>query len=881
MQRFLNLLSSFFVVLAMLIPASHLSTGAAAAESAQVEILNNKSQLRAFLVFRTPVVLESSGKLRPAISPVGKNPGPLPDYQSPLPPTAWITTDFDDIAWDRQLAPVEMDKGQATGGRHTARHTATVNSIICLRVKFRVTDPGKVKNLKLALKYVGGALIYLNGKELTRKDIAKGEIKPESLADKYPDDLYCEPKGRFLQEVKMNPSGFQRRYRTIKDLVIPSEKLRKGTNVLAIELHRAPIGEKAIQAKRVRKGGMSRVPGIWAYVGLNEISLKADSNEGLVQNISRPSEIQVWNVAPFETIDSFSFGDSGEKLSPITIYAAGNSVFSGRVAVSSGSAIKNLGASVSDLKTKDGKESMAASAVRVRLAEPAVSARSWTPVERFGGLLDKLPAEIAVTKVVGRAKKRSRSPRKHRTSGAVASLWFTVRVPKKQKAGLYSGTVTVKADGLKATSVPIIVKVSPWQLPDPKDFRIKNMICMSSESIAKHYKVKIWSDKHFKLLEKSMELMAEVNSREVPVNLGSNFYGTLSNEQTLVRWVKEADGKYSYDFTIFDKYLDLVAKKFGKPLPLRMNCWGELGKDGKNRNVKYVTLLDKATGKLSTLVQPTVGTEESYKFWKPVVDKALEKLKARGWLDVSNFGHNSYCYPVKPQVLSIAKRLWPEGTWAYTAHNGVRGKSWKGSKGERMPVMYSSCVWTEGKLIPRGYRVLLAPHKGLWNNASRCRHWDYSPINILRKQPEELIMRGMNGIADFGADNFPIENPKRKGRYFNLGAGRGTGGGNNASTRALLAPGPDGAVASERYEMFREGLQLAEAILYLEKALLSKKISGELATKVEKHLSARSSIFINYWYKYGFVHINSWSAPGQFSSDAELLELAGEVAEAK
>jgi Glycoside hydrolase 123, catalytic domain/Glycoside hydrolase 123, N-terminal domain len=863
------------------------ATGAEASSASGIEVLNNKGELRAFLVFRTPMVVSTEGKLRVALSPVwnkrrSKGPKPLPDFQSPLPPKNWRDADFDDSAWDRQLAPVEMDRGSATGRSHAARHTATVNSMICLRIKFKVVDPARAGDIQLGLKYVGGALVYLNGKEVARRHLPTGEIKPDTLAEKYPDDLYCEPGGMFLQDVKKNPAGFKRRYREISGLKLPAKLIRKGTNVLALELHRAAVGEKAIKAKRVARGGMYRVPGIWAYVGLRSISLSCASADAVTSCSTRPSGVQVWNVAPFETIDAFSYGDPSEPLKPITVNAAINSVFSGRLAVSSDAAIKNLKVSVTDLKPAKGKGTLPSSAVRIRYAEAAVPARSWTPGERFGGLLDKIPPEIPVTKLGGWHLKRSKSPRKRRSSGAVASLWFTVRVPKTLPAGSYSGTVTVSADGLKATKVPLKVNVSGWQLSDPKDFRIKNMICFSAESVAKHYKVKIWGEEHLKLVGKSLALLAEVNSLEVPVNLGTNFYGGNSNEQTMVRWVKGADGKYTYDFTVFDKYLDLVAKHFGKPRPIRLNCWGETDKKSeKNRCVKYVSLLDKKTGKLERLEQPVFGTEASYKFWKPVIDEALKKLKARGWLDITAFGQNSYCYAPKREVVSVAKKLWPEGRWAYTAHNGRLGGSFKGKAGEVMPAMYSSCVWTEGRLTTRGYRALIKPGRaarGLWNNASRCRHWDWSPLIILRNQPEELIMRGHNGIADFGADNFPIENPKRKGRYYNINAGRGTGGGNNASTRALLAPGPDGAVASERFEMFREGTELAEAVLYLQMAIQDKKISGELAAKVEKFLAVRGETFINYWHKLGWNYMNKWSIAGQFDSDAKLLQLAAEVA---
>ncbi|KKL55214.1 hypothetical protein LCGC14_2257650, partial [marine sediment metagenome] len=597
----------------------------------------------------------AEGRLRVALDPVAKKPKPLPEYQSALPPANWLKADFDDSAWDRQWAPVELHPGGATGRKHAARHTATVNSLICLRAKVGVTDPSKAVDMKLSLEYVGGVVVYLNGREIARGHMPAGEIKPETLAEKYPDDLYREPDGLFLQKVAKNPEGFKRRYRRL-DATVPRKLLRKGTNVLILEIHRAPVNEGAVKAKRIPVGGMYVVPGIWAYAGLQSLRLTSESAAGVIANVARPKGVQVWNVAPFETISAFRYGDPGEALNPITVHAARNSVFSGRLAVSSDKAINGLKVAVSDLKPTDGTGTLPASAVQVRYAAPAVRGKSWAPPHRFDALLGAVPAGIPVIQA-----RPPRGARTTRSTGAVASLWFTVRTPATAEAGQYEGTVTVKAEGLSPTQVPLRVTVHRWTMPAPKDFRQHHLICVSPQSLAKHYKVPLWSKRHFELMGRSLSLLAEVNSREIPINLAIDFYGRLSNLDTLVRWIKRKDGTYGHDFSVFDRYLDLVAKHCGKPLPVRLNCWGEIGRDGKNQSGPDVSLLDPASGEIKSMPQPLYGTQESYQFWKPVIEKALSKLKARGWLDVTALGHNSYCYSPKRPTIDVAKKLWPEG----------------------------------------------------------------------------------------------------------------------------------------------------------------------------------------------------------------------------
>ncbi|MGQ9660902.1 MAG: glycoside hydrolase domain-containing protein [Kiritimatiellia bacterium] len=832
-------------------------------------ILSNESYLRTFFVFMTPLVITSTGEIKPALDPRSKEGKPLPDYQSPLPPANWFDPQFDDTAWDRTRPPVEIAPGGATGHRPDACHTATPNSLICTRGKFEVQAPERAGTLRLTLEYVGGAVVYLNGQEVVRGHLPPGPITPDTLAEKYPDDLYCEPDGMYLADPKKNPAGFERRYRRLTEVRLPSNLLRKGVNVLAVEIHRAPINEPAVAAKRVAwpGDGMYTVPGMWPYAGLRSLSLTTDAEAAAVPNVGRPEGTQVWNVPVFATVTAMDYGDPGDPL-PVKINTARNGVFSGRLVVSSPQPIKGLKVSVDKLKARVSGATLPSSTLKIRYAEPATPEKCWTPPDRFNGLIETIPTEIPVT---------GKGP----NAGAVASLWFTVRTVPTTKAGMYEGVIKVEAEGLPPTRIPLLVTVYDWCMPDPKDFRQHHLIFSSPDAVAKHYGVPLWSDRHFYLMRKTLELLAEVNSREVALNLAIDFYGLGGNEEALVRWVKQPDGSFQYDFSIFDKYLDLVAQCYGKPFPLRLNCWGESNKEGKNTSAGKVSVLDPTTGKVEQMEQPPFGTIESLEFWRPVISEVLKRIEKRGWLDVTGFGHNSYCYSPKPQVIDIAKKLWPDGVWIYTAHNGRLGEVWKGTEpGVAMPVKYSVCIWTEGRLVPRGYRTLLGPRPGLWCNTGRTRHRDWSPLIVIRNLPEEMIQRGHDGVGDFGADLFPVKAPN--GRLYCVGNGRGTGG-PDAAQRAILAPGPDGAVSTERFENFREGTELGEALLYLENALVGKKIQGELEQKVSRYLDRRAEVFIRYWYERRSGQWDAgyrWTPPGLMDLDAQLLELCAEVSSA-
>ena len=106
---------------------------------------------------------------------------------------------------------------------------------------------------------------------------------------------------------------------------------------------------------------------------------------------------------------------------------------------------------------------------------------------------------------------------------------------------------------------------------------------------------------------------------------------------------------------------------------------------------------------------------------------------------------------------------------------------------------------------------------------------------------------GVNGFDRLGADFWPVLINKRGkgaplcGRYPESNWGQLK---INFATAAILAPGKAGAVATGRLEMIREGLQETEARIFIEKALVGKKISGEPAVRLQKMLDVRVQAFL-------------------------------------
>ena len=181
-------------------------------------------------------------------------------------------------------------------------------------------------------------------------------------------------------------------------------------------------------------------------------------------------------------------------------------------------------------------------------------------------------------------------------------------------------------------------------------------------------------------------------------------------------------------------------------------------------------------------------------------------------------------------------------------------------------VRYACTCFSFGTPTVRGYRALLEPQPVLLGNVFRTMWRDYSPLTHQRRVGEDIVMSGLDGITDFGADLFTYRRPN--GELAIPYTEDGPAGPGNTQM-CMLYPGPDGPVATERLEMVREGVELTEALLFIERAIQEKKLSADLQQRAERALEARSHAFIMDWFC-----IRDMPA----EEDGKLLDLAGEVA---
>jgi hypothetical protein len=812
-------------------------------------ILDQYGPWRMFHVLRPPEIAFDDGA-KPVVYPHSF----WLNGETAPPPPGWTMPDFDDSDW--LLGPTGMQSRASFVAR------------ICLRSRFLVSDPASVKSLKLALGYHGGAVVCLNGEEIGRKYLAAGA----SLAEAYPLAAFGTPKGEFFGKPDRPDEEMTRRMALRQrwlEVELPSRLVRKGVNVLAIEIVRSPYHKVVDEKKTLNWTQEFLYSMTWNTCELIAARLTADG-AGVEANIAWPPGVQVWNGTLLRTDFKFDSAAPGETLRPITLTGARNGVFSNKIVAGSARPIRGLQAIPSELRGPGG--TIRASALRVRYgiaggAEYGVyqstygrgptAPRQPAMAEALSILLDAPPEEyrVAMSKNYGAAGDL-------RPVGAVVPVWLTVRVPADAGPGPYAGNLTVSCEGEKPVEVPVRLDVAGWTLPDPDRYRTWVELVQSPDTLQLEYGTPAWSDKHFELIARSFRLMREVGSGVLylPLICATNY----GNEESVVRWVKKGEKEYDFDFTVMDKYLDVAEKNLGRPKLLCFIVWDifllpskDLSVGGAHSDMpadisRYkgrptapsvtLTTLDPLTGKLAKATFPNYFTDADCRAqWKNLFAQLRQRMKKRGLEQAMMLG---WFTDVRAQKGEL--RFWSEVTgdlpWVSHAHFKI-GKD-VGIKTGYMtsihdvgdpedPAKGRNYGWKNPQLHAQ---QLLRPG---WRG-----EMDMLPGTMWNCMTELTMAGGQRGYGRLGGDTWHVIKDKNGRRLYRAYERYPWSNWSNLELCcSLLAPGPEGAVATAHFEQFREGVQACEARIYLEQALTDgakRKLLGEdLANRCQAALDQR------------------------------------------
>lgn len=219
-------------------------------------------------------------------------------------------------------------------------------------------------------------------------------------------------------------------------------------------------------------------------------------------------------------------------------------------------------------------------------------------------------------------------------------VWVEFNIPKDAAAGIYTGTLTASADGLDEPLIfTYTVEVADITLPDAdtyaETFDIE--LWQYPYSSAEYYGVEPFSDEHLALMESSMLKYKEIGGHAITTTIseeawsGQTYSANEVHYPSMVKWTKNADGSFSYDFTAFDKWVTFC-KELGigdKIVIYSIAPWHFSFTYWEGSELKY-EVFGSRNG---------INDLDRYnEVWGDFLRKLVDHLDEKGWFDESFIG---------------------------------------------------------------------------------------------------------------------------------------------------------------------------------------------------------------------------------------------------
>lgn len=228
-------------------------------------------------------------------------------------------------------------------------------------------------------------------------------------------------------------------------------------------------------------------------------------------------------------------------------------------------------------------------------------------------------------------------------ANATQGGWISVRVPQQVKAGKYTGTVTVK-DGDKVLSeLKLAVNVKNRTLPASTEWAFHLDLWQNPYAEARYYNVEPFSKEHFDRMRPNMQNYVDAGGKVITASIMHKPWNgqTYDPFESMVTWLKKADGTWYFDYTVFDKWVEYMMSLGVKK---QINCYSMVP---WRLSFQY---FDQASNSFKYLdVKP--GEAAYDEFWGNMLTSFAKHLKEKGWFDITHISMDER--PMKDMLATL------------------------------------------------------------------------------------------------------------------------------------------------------------------------------------------------------------------------------------
>ena len=306
-------------------------------------------------------------------------------------------------------------------------------------------------------------------------------------------------------------------------------------------------------------------------------------------------------------------------------------------------------------------------------------------------------------------------------------VWISINVPQDAQAGIYKADVVVRS-GHEKVVLPLELEVVNHTLISPDQWSYHLDLWQHPSAVARAYGVELWSDAHFEAMKPLMKRLANAGQKVVTATVNKDPWNHQCYDayEPMIKWTKHQDGTWSYDYQIFDKWVQFM---LDLGINREINCYSMVP---WNCELEY---MDEAEGKVIT-VKADPGTEIFKELWTPFLIDFKKHLEKKGWLEIANIAMDERSPEAMQAAADVLMACAPEMGFALADNH----KSYK-----KFTMMRDVCVAIHHSVVsPED--INMRREQGFYTTFYVCCHPSY-PNTFSCSQPYESELLGWYNIA--------------------------------------------------------------------------------------------------------------------------------------
>lgn len=205
-------------------------------------------------------------------------------------------------------------------------------------------------------------------------------------------------------------------------------------------------------------------------------------------------------------------------------------------------------------------------------------------------------------------------------------VWCTIEVPRNAAAGQHKVQLqVVNAQDVVVKTLNLTVSVVDRTLPEVANQKFHLDFWQQPYAVSRYYGVERWSDAHIEALRPYLAALGRAGQKVVSTIMFYEPWGDQSHDKfsPMIQTTLKADGTWAYDYTIFDKYVELCAE-YG--ITEQINCYSMVPWD---MTFRYY---DEEFGR-DMDVKTTTNSYDYREIWNNFLDAFKKHLQEKGWFE--------------------------------------------------------------------------------------------------------------------------------------------------------------------------------------------------------------------------------------------------------